>query len=68
MYVMTFMFSRLRLIVLLLSVVTPSDYEPPGFEPSEEGECMYNGTPMTITIGSVSTVSMLSLSFFRELM
>ena len=39
-------------------LVTPKDYEPPGFKPSEETSLFnFNDDASTINVGSVSTVS-----------
>ena len=37
--------------------VTPADYEPPGFQPSERDDFSYEEEPMNIKVGDVSTVS-----------
>lgn len=41
--------------------VTPAEYEPPGFKPSTLTDFKYEEEPVTINVGDVATVSIISV-------
>ena len=42
--------------VFLFGLVTPADYEPPGFAPCTSDNFQFEDEPMNIDVGSVATV------------
>ena len=43
---------------MFAGIVTPPDYEPPGFIASDNPDITFTDAPMKIRIGDVSTVSL----------
>lgn len=46
-----------------ICLVTPADYEPPGFKAADSGSFQFEEEPMNIKIGDVSTVSIIYRPF-----
>ena len=46
---------------ILLFLVTPPDYEPPGFKPADGDSFQFEKEPLNIKLGNVPTVSILFL-------